>query len=355
MSENLENFDTRSYSDEVTATLRRLAIAARRRGHSNQQIAAILGVRPETASRWWSDYRREGEAGLPGGRTGRPPGVGRILSPEQERQLQSWITDHAPEELGVGAATWTRPAIRELIRARFGVAVAVRTVGLYLERWGFTPQRPRRRSRKADPEEVERRKNEEFPPIERRSEREDAQLRFADETGAALHDCRGRSYAPRGQTPTLLVSGDRGRVNAISSITPEGEMFFQTFSGTMNGERFVEFLRALVEFADKKVFLIADRHPAHLARRVEAWLAEHRDEIEMFHPPTHCPELNPDEYLNNNLKEALDREPLAGNASELRAKIDRFLNGLARLPERVSAYFRHPDVQYVAAQRNYND
>lgn len=140
---------------------------------------------------------------------------------------------------------------------------------------------------------------------------------------------------------------DRGRVNIVGSISPEGEIFFQTHTGTMTGERFAQFLRGLVEFAGEKVFLIADRHPAHTAGRVADWLAEHRDEIEMFSAPPHAPELNPEEYLNNPLKDSLDQEPPAANTTELRAKIERVLGGLARMPERISACFHHPEVRYV--------
>jgi transposase len=37
-------------------------------------------------------------------------------------------------------ALWTRTAVAQLIEQRFGIVLAVRTMGLYLKRWGFTPQ-----------------------------------------------------------------------------------------------------------------------------------------------------------------------------------------------------------------------
>jgi transposase len=56
--------------------------------------------------------------------------------------------------LGIAASLWTRRAVADLIRQEYGISLAVRTVGLYLERWGFTAKRPRRRARNQDPEEV---------------------------------------------------------------------------------------------------------------------------------------------------------------------------------------------------------
>jgi transposase len=344
-----ETIDTRSYSDETLAVLRRLAVEAREQGYSNQQVAEILQLRQETVSRWWSAFQQQGEEGLPGGRSGRPPGVGRILTPEQECELQDSIVGQTPEEAGVAAAAWTRRAVQELVRQRFDIHLPIRTVGLYLARWNFTPQRPKKHSRQQDSEEVEHFQEEEFPAIVRQAEREAAALYFADETGAALEDQGGRSYAPRGQTPTREVSGKRGRLNVFSSITAAGELFFLLFSGTLTGPRFVGILEALVEFAGDKVLLVVDRHPAHDCAVVEAWLAQHQDEIELFYLPRYSPELNPDEYLNNDLKQTLDQTPLADGLPQLRETIAGFLQRLTELPEHVASYFRHPQAEYAGA------
>jgi len=342
-----EAIDSRSYSDETMAVLRRLAINARLKGYSNQQAADVLGLRPETVTRWWSAYQQRGEEGLPQGRSGRPVGVGRILSPQQEQQLQEQIAGQTPEEAGVAAAAWTRRAVQELVRQRFAIELPIRTVGLYLARWNFTPQRPGRKSRKQDADEVEDWLAEEFPAIQQQSAREQAGLQFADETGVALDDYRGRSYAPCGQTPTRNVAGDRGRLNVFSSLTADGEIFYLLYSGNLTGRRFVGFLRSLVEFAQNKVLLVVDRHPAHDAQVVQEWLAEHADEIEMFFLPRYSPELNPDEYLNNDLKQTLAQGPLAGNVSQLRETIGKFLDRLSELPERVASYFHHPQTEYA--------
>ena len=83
--------DTRSLSDDVRAALRLRAVAAREAGHPTDTVAAILGVRPESVSRWYTAYRRGGPEALPGDRTGRPTGSGRLLSPEQEGALDALI------------------------------------------------------------------------------------------------------------------------------------------------------------------------------------------------------------------------------------------------------------------------
>jgi len=54
----------------------------------------------------------------------------------------------------------------------------------------------------------------------------------------------------------------------------------------------------LIKDTDKKVFLIVDNLRVHRAKRVKAWLEEHKDQIEMFYLPSCSPELNPEERLN---------------------------------------------------------
>ena len=76
--------------------------------------------------------------------SGRQVGDKQRLSAEQEREVQRLICDRTPDQLKLVYALWTRQAVAELIRDRFAVALPVRTMGEYLKRWGFTPQKPMR-------------------------------------------------------------------------------------------------------------------------------------------------------------------------------------------------------------------
>src|SRR5882724_3146676 len=115
-------------------------LAAHETGYSETTIAAILGVRQETVSRWWTAYQRSGADGLPHARTGRPVGSGRWLTAEQEQQLQEYLLRHRPQETGLPAVLWTRKAVRALVAQQYGLRLPLRTLGLYLQRWGWTPQ-----------------------------------------------------------------------------------------------------------------------------------------------------------------------------------------------------------------------
>ena len=146
--------DGRSLSDEVLESLRLRALHARELGYPVVDIAAILDVREETVSRWCVKYEQGGEASLPGDRTGRPVGAGRLLDAEQEQTIQRFIDTKTPQELGIPSALWTRAAVAELIEQQTGQRMPIRTVGEYLNRWGYTPQKPVRKAYKQVPEKV---------------------------------------------------------------------------------------------------------------------------------------------------------------------------------------------------------
>jgi hypothetical protein len=90
-------------------------------------------------------------------------------------------------------------------------------------------------------------------------------LHFLDAVGAQVHDQIGTSYAPAGETPVQTVPKTPIEQNVISSVTPDGELVYWAFPGTMKAETFIDFLKQLVAEASTKIIVFADPHPAHEA------------------------------------------------------------------------------------------
>ena len=121
--------------------------------------------------------------------------------------------------------------------------------------------------------------------------------------------------------------------------------------GAFNHERLIEFLQALVRDGRrrrKKVFLILDNLGVHHCKPVKAWLAEHRPAIEVFYLPSYSPELNPDERLNADLKQAIGSKVPLRTKAKLRAAADEHMRFIAANEHRVQAYFQDPIVKYAA-------
>jgi len=107
-------------------------------------------------------------------------------------------------------------------------------------------------------------------------------------------------------------------------------------------------MKRLIKVADKKVFLILDNLKVHHSYVVKDWLQEHQDEIEVFFLPSYSPELNPDEYLNGDLKFCVHSGVPARTADQLKRKVISHLRKLQKLPGRVANYFKHPRITYAA-------
>jgi len=339
--------DARELSDDILEALRLRALHGCELGFTETELADIFGVSRETVCRWWSAYAQGGLDALPHQRTGRPLGSGRFLSDEQADRIQRLLETHSPEDLGITAPLWTRRAVGDLIRQEFGIRLADRTVGSYLERWGFTAKRPSRQSRDQDPEEVRQWLEETYPAIEERAEAEGAAIHWCDEVGVAADQQPARGYAPEGKAATMDVPDRHIRANPISTITNEGKVRFMTYTTTMTAALFLVFLGRLLRSTTGKVFLIVDRLPAHQTPEVDRWVAAHRDRIEVFYLPRYAPELNADEYLNNDLKGAVNAAGLPHNTKEVRSRIQGFMQKLLHLPEHVRSYFEHPCVLYA--------
>jgi len=341
----LELPDPRSVSAESLNLWRLLAVRAVVDFEMSQaDAAAQYGVSGNTMSQWVSFYRDQGEAGLAVQPQGRPEGSGRALSSEQEQEIRQLVVQSLPCDHDIASATWTRQAVAELMAKRLGVDLTWQGVGQYLRRWGLTPQKPARQAREQDPQEVEEFVQETLPEVKERAQEEGAQLHFVDEVGIKTSDQIGTSYAPKGDTPVQKVPKSHIEQDVISSVTPDGDLLYWAFPGTMKAEKFITFLKHLVSEASGKIIVFADRHPAHEARAVEQWLEGRESQIELEWLPRYSPEYNADEFLNNDLKQVLKNEPIPQNASAFRETICGILDGIASMPDRVKGYFEQTEV-----------
>ena len=223
-----------------------------------KDIAEIVEVNRDAVSSWIKLYQKGGlKALMPKGK-GRPSGSGRMLTTEQEKEIQNCITDKLPDQLKLPFALWTRDAARLLILGKFGVKIAIRTVGAYLKRWGFTPQKTIRRTYERCEKRVQKWLTDDYPNIKERAQKEDAEIHWGDETGLRSDDVNGRGYAPKGKTPVCRAKGSPERINMTSTVTNQGKVRFMFYKEKMNADMLIKFMTRLVKSTDKKIFLILD-------------------------------------------------------------------------------------------------
>ena len=267
------------------------AIAA---GQPRKTVAAVLGVHPNSVSRWVT------AAGQPGGLAAVPPPAPTPgLSDADLRQLEHLLAEGAKAH-GWPNALWTAARVARLIERQFGRRYHPEHVRKVLKRrLGWTRQKPRRKARERDDKEVARWAGDEFPRIVRETYRRKAHLVFLDESGFFLTPTVRRTLAPRGKPPVLAAWDRRDRLSAISAITlspvaARPNLYSDVSPRHVRGPEVVAFLADLHRRLGP-LTVVWDRGPIHdKAEVVRAWLAKH-PAVVTEKLPAYAPSLNPDE------------------------------------------------------------
>ena len=338
--------DVRRLSPLAQADLRLRVIRAVRGGMSQAAAARTFRVSRQSVNGW---HRRQRTGGLQALRA-RPRGRPRVLylKPYQAATVVRLLTDRCPDQLKLPFMLWTREAVRDLIVRKCSLRLSVWTVGRYLARWGFTPQKPVRRAYEQDPAAVRRWLRRVYPAIRALAHREQATIFWGDETGMRSDHQAGRSYGRRGHTPIIPGTGKRFRCNMISALTNRGRLSFMVFRGRFTAAVFIGFLHRLMRQRRRKVFVIVDRHPVHLAVAVVRWVQRRKQRLRLFFLPGYSPQLNPDELLNQDVKTNAVGRQRPKTQRELVGNVRRFLWRTQHQPRKVRSYFRHPSVRYAA-------
>ena len=142
--------------------------------------------------------------------------------------------------------------------------------------------------------------------------------------------------------------GKREQLSMIATVTNQGKTRWMVVDNNFNADKLIEFMDALIKDTDKKVFLILDSLRVHHAKSVKAWLADRTNQIEVFYLPSYSPELNPEERLNADLKQAIGKRVPIKTKAKLRAATEQHMTQLSQNPERIRSFFQDKWVKYAA-------
>lgn len=344
----MKKHDARNLPREIQQHNRNQAIRLFNQGKKRTEIAEIIGVHYVVACDWIRAWKKGGDEAIQLKKRGRGSDEQRLLTKEQEDVLRNLLIIKNPQQLKLPFALWNRKAIQSVIYQMWRIKIAIRTIGDYMKRWGFTPQKPIKRAYERNPKAVQQWLDTTYPEIKSKARKEKAEIYWGDETGVR-NDCQhSRGYAPRGKTPVVTINAKRFSVNMISAINNRGTVRFMIYDQTMTARVLLRFLKRLIKDAGRKVYVILDNLRVHHAKLVKAWLKRHRSEIEVFYLPAYSPDLNPDEYLNNDLKNGIRTAAPSRSKADLKGKVLGHMRMLQQKPARVAAYFQHPAIGYAA-------
>ena len=318
----------------------------KKRKGTQKQAADIFGLSRSGVERIWRFYKEVGKKVVVNKKRGVKEG--KKINGVQAAEVRRLIKDKLPDQLKLPYGLWTREAVQQLIFERLGIELSRWQVGRYLKSWGYTPQKPISKAFEQKPEKVKQWLEKEYPAIKKKAQKENAVIYFGDETGMRSDHQAGRSYAPKGETPVIKRTGQRFSLNMISAISNRGYLQFMIIDGRFNSEVFETFLKQMIKFSRQKIYFVTDGHPAHKTKKLNEWLAQNKEHIEVFFLPPYSPELNPQEYVNQDVKTNIIGKKRPINKAEMKSNVENFMAKRKNDKKQVQKYFHEKHVRYAA-------
>lgn len=331
-------------TEEARYQKRKMAVDSVRQGERPTVVARVLNVPQRTIFYWLELYRHGGYDALrEGKRSGRPRKVsGPIL-----QWLYQAITLGDPMQYQFEFCLWTIGIVRSLLKRVHGIELSKSGISRLLRHLGLSPQIPKYKSYKQDPQKLRSYLNETFPEVVREARRTGAVIYFVDEAAVRADAHRGRTWAPVGTTPVVEDSGDRFGMRLISAVSPRGDLKFAVFEGRMTSQRFVEFIKKLRADTGKPIIVIADNAKYHKDGAVKSYFKPTPEGIRVEHLPTYAPELNPDEQVWNHLKRRLGKLFIESE-EHMKREVKNILLSIQHNLNLVLSFFQLKDTQYAA-------
>ncbi len=333
--------------------LRRQAFAGCQAKETAYSVARRLHVNLSCVYNWFTRFKKEGEAVVEERPRGPQKLCGCILEKDEMDKMLRAVTGSTPDQLMFDFALWSSRAVVAYVKKHFGKTICRRTARRYLQRLGFTYQRPIRRAREQNPVAVAQWLDTSYPRIKAEAKANGAKILWGDEATVQVGSVHPRGYSPRGVSPVLRTTANRSiRCNMISAVGNKGDLVFMTFKDAMNVETFKTFITKLIAEFKCPLTLIVDNLKVHHAKCLDDWFVERRkkDGFRIEYLPSYSPELNPDEYLNRDVKAGLAERALPKNQDGVAAAVVGHLTKRKNDPAAVKRLFEKAEVRYAAAE-----
>lgn len=328
--------DGRAYSHEVLEQYRFRAIELHKEGKKVNDIAHFFGVHRGSVSRWITHFKRNGRGAM---KSKKAPGPASKLSKEEMGDVFRSLRDDATI-YGFETPLWTCQRVQQIILQRTEKKLHTTNIMRWLKRCGLSPQKPGRSAFQKNKRTVKRWVKEEWPKIEEHRRRWQAMLYFQDESGISLTPVMGRTWAPKGKTPVVEVTGNRGGMCVTSAISPVGKLIFRIEKGKVNADKHIDFLKNIIRHHPyRKIIIIEDKAPPHRAKKVDVFVEQNSKRLAIYRIPSYAPELNPDEHVWEYLKAYQLKAHQAQTTDELKKIVKRKMIGMQRKNGLIASFF----------------
>ena len=317
-------------------------------GMSQNQASITFGFSRSSIWKYLKEYKASKEKSFQYKRRGVKSGTGSKMTQNQIEELKSKILSHTPDELGMHYTLWNSKVIQEYVESTYSHKYNRRSIRKIMTRIGFTSQKPIKLAYQRDPKKIEAWLLNTYPKIKARAMKEGARIYWGDEMGIQSTDNRGKAYSIRGKTPVIKRSGSRFKCNMLAAISPQGFMNWMVFEDNFTSKKCVKFLGRMIRQIKQKVFLILDNHRVHHSKRVRAYVEKHKDKLSLFYLPPYCPDMNPQELVNQDVKANSNNFRALKSLQDLTINVRYYLTQIQSDEFKIRSYFKKKQVAYAA-------
>jgi transposase len=326
----------KNISREALEHYRFQTLVLRNKGWKIDEIAEAFGVHRCSVSHWCTKAKRHGKKSL---KRRKAKGAEPKLKAEDKKQIVSWLRKSAME-FGFETPLWDCKRIQTVIKKELNKSISISNLWETLRRWNFTPQKPEKEALQKNQNAVRKWLQEEWQKIHEHRRRWQAMLYFLDESGVSLIPVLGKTWAPKGKTPKIKVTGNKGGLCVTSAISPAGRMVFRIENDTIHAEEHIEFLQQIMKHHPyRKIIVIEDNAGPHIAEEVQDFVRENKNKIAIYYLPTYSPDLNPDEKVWKYLKHVKLKAHQARSKKEFKPFVKAKMQSIQKKPLLIKSFF----------------
>lgn len=326
----------RQQSHEVLEAYRFRALQLRKEGWKVNDIAHAFDLNRRAVTRWFTIFKKDGKVAL---RSKKASGPSFKLTEKEIKNIISILYDDATI-YGFENPLWNCKMVQQTIFKQTGKKIHTTNIMRLFKKLNLSPQKPERLASQRNEKAIRRWEIEEWPKIEEHRRKWQAMLYFQDESGISLIPVLGRTWAKKGKTPKVLVTGKRGGFCVTSAISPAGRLIFRIEKGKVNADKHIEFLKKIMnQHKKRKIIVIEDSAPVHKAKKVDKFVEQNKKRLAVYRLPSYAPELNPTEHVWAYLKAHELKTHQAQNTDELKHLTKRKMQSIQRRKDLIHSFF----------------
>ena len=332
----MKKSDGRTHSHEFLEGCRIRAIELYKKCEKINDISYYLGFHRGVVSKWISIFKKSGKKALLSKKASGPQFK---LSEIEIKDIISILYDDATI-YGFENPLWNCKMVQQTIFKQTGKKIHTTNIMRLFRKLNLSPQKPERLASQRNEKAIRKWKREEWPKIEEHRRKWQAMLYFQDESGISLTPVLGRTWAPKGKTPKVKVTGKRGGFCVTSAISPAGKLIFRIEKGKVKAVQHIEFLKQIMkQHLHRKIIVIEDSAPVHKAKKVDNFVEQNKKRLAIYRLPSYAPELNPTEHVWAYLKAHELKTHRAQNTDELKHLVKRKMQSIQMKKQLIHSFF----------------